>query len=45
MFFHRQELQFTPPPTHPDERFYGTTPKPNLVEKAAGVIKDAVTSK
>ena len=31
-----------PPPTQPDERFYGTTPKPNLVEKAAGVIKDAV---
>jgi len=32
-----------PPPTQPDERLYGTTPKPNLVEKAAGAIKDAVT--
>jgi Mn-containing catalase len=34
-----------PPPTQPDERLYGTTPKPNIVEKAAGAIKDAVTPK
>jgi Mn-containing catalase len=34
-----------PPPTQPDERFYGTTPKPNIVEKAAGVIKDVVSDK
>ena len=30
-----------PPPTTPDPRFFGTTPKPNLVEKAAGAVKDA----
>ena len=29
-----------PPPTHPDPRFYGTTEKPNLLEKASGTIKD-----
>ena len=34
-----------PPPTQPDERFYGTTPKPNIVEKAVGAVKDAVTGK
>jgi Mn-containing catalase len=34
-----------PPPTQPDERLYGTTPKPNIVEKAAGVIKDVVSDK
>ena len=34
-----------PPPTQPDERYYGTTPKPNLVEKAAGTVKDAVSKK
>jgi Mn-containing catalase len=34
-----------PPPTQPDERLYGTTPKPNIVEKAAGAVKDAVTPK
>ncbi|WP_106816209.1 manganese catalase family protein [Microbacterium timonense] len=32
-----------PPPTHPDARFYGTTDVPNLVEKAAGGIQDAMT--
>jgi Mn-containing catalase len=31
-----------PPATQPDERLYGTTPKPNIVEKAAGAIKDAI---
>lgn len=31
-----------PPPTHPDSRFYGTTEVPNLVEKAAGGIQDAM---
>lgn len=31
-----------PPPTHPDARFYGTTEVPNLVEKAAGGIQDAM---
>lgn len=34
-----------PKPTIPDERFYGTTPVPNVVEKAAGAVKDAVTKK
>ncbi|AZZ53146.1 manganese catalase family protein [Rathayibacter festucae] len=34
-----------PPPTQPDERFYGTSPKPNIVEKAVGAVKDAVTGK
>jgi Mn-containing catalase len=32
-----------PPPTHPDARFYGTTDVPNIVEKAAGGIQDAMT--
>jgi Mn-containing catalase len=31
-----------PPPTHPDSRFYGTTELPNIVEKAAGGIQDAM---
>ena len=30
-----------PPPTQPDPRLYGTTDKPNIVEKATGTIKDA----
>lgn len=34
-----------PPPATPDERFYGTTPKPNIVEKAVGAVKDAVAKK
>lgn len=34
-----------PPPTQPDERLYGTDPKPNIVEKAVGAVKDAVTGK
>jgi Mn-containing catalase len=29
-----------PPPTVPDPRLYGTTPTPNLVEKATAKIKD-----
>ncbi|GAA4739842.1 manganese catalase family protein [Amnibacterium soli] len=33
------------PPTQVDPRFYGTSATPNLVEKATGVIKDAVTNK
>jgi Mn-containing catalase len=34
-----------PPPTVPDERFYGTTPNPNLVEKAVGAVKDTFSTK
>lgn len=34
-----------PPPTHPDPRLFGTTEKPNLLEKAAGTIKDATSKK
>jgi Mn-containing catalase len=34
-----------PKPTIPDERFYGTTPVPNVVEKAAGAVKDKLTKK
>ncbi|NQX34107.1 manganese catalase family protein [Herbiconiux sp. VKM Ac-2851] len=34
-----------PPATQPDERYYGTTPKPNIVEKAAGVVKDKLSTK
>ncbi|MBE1604322.1 manganese catalase family protein [Actinopolymorpha pittospori] len=30
-----------PPPTVPDERFHGTTPKPPATRRAAGVKKDA----
>jgi len=33
-----------PPPTTPDERLYGTTAKPNAVEKVAGKVKDALKS-
>ncbi len=29
-----------PPPTQPDPRFYGTDAKPNLLDKAEGVIRD-----
>lgn len=29
-----------PKPTKPDERLYGTTPVPNIVEKAVGAVKD-----
>jgi Mn-containing catalase len=31
-----------PGPTHPDARFYGTTELPNIVEKAAGAVQDAL---
>lgn len=31
-----------PPPTQPDPRLHGTTPKPSAVEKATGVVKDAL---
>ncbi len=31
-----------PPPTHPDSRFYGTTELPNIMEKAAGAVQDAM---
>ncbi|MCA5894855.1 manganese catalase family protein [Isoptericola sp. NEAU-Y5] len=31
-----------PPPTQPDERLHGTTPKPSGLEKAAGAVKDAL---
>lgn len=31
-----------PPPTHPDSRFYGTTDVPNIVEKTAGAMQDAL---
>ncbi|GGH47112.1 manganese catalase family protein [Microbacterium album] len=31
-----------PPPTHPDSRFYGTTELPNVVEKTAGAVQDAM---
>ncbi|GAB3288373.1 manganese catalase [Pseudoclavibacter terrae] len=34
-----------PPPTVPDERFYGTTPLPNTMEKVAGVVKDTFSKK
>jgi Mn-containing catalase len=34
-----------PPPTIPDERLYGTTPMPNIVEKVAGVVKDTFSTK
>lgn len=32
-----------PPPTQPDPRFYGTDAKPNLLDKAEGVIKDKLS--
>jgi Mn-containing catalase len=34
-----------PPPTQPDPRFFGTDAKPNLIDKAAGVIKDKLSTK
>ncbi|WP_210481709.1 manganese catalase family protein [Naasia sp. SYSU D00948] len=34
-----------PPATQPDGRLYGTTAKPNLVEKTMGIVKDAVEKK
>lgn len=34
-----------PPPTQPDPRFFGTDPKPNLIDKATGVIKDKLSDK
>jgi Mn-containing catalase len=34
-----------PPPTQPDPRLFGTDPKPNLVDKATGVIKDKLSTK
>ncbi len=32
-----------PPPTTPDPRFYGTDAKPNIIDKAEGVIKDKLS--
>lgn len=32
-----------PPPTQPDPCFYGTDAKPNLIDKAEGVIKDKLS--
>jgi Mn-containing catalase len=34
-----------PPPTQPDPRFFGTDAKPNLLDKATGVIKDKLSDK
>jgi Mn-containing catalase len=34
-----------PRPTQPDGRLYGTTVKPNLMEKTLGAVKDAVEKK
>lgn len=34
-----------PPPTVPDERLHGTTATPGIVDKAAGVVKDALHKK
>lgn len=34
-----------PPHTQPDPRFFGTDPKPNLIDKATGVIKDKLSTK
>lgn len=33
-----------PAPTQPDPRLYGTTPQPNVVEKAVGKVKDALST-
>ncbi|MEN1974579.1 manganese catalase [Cellulomonas sp. P4] len=33
-----------PPPTQPDPRLFGTTPQPNLLEKATGKLKDTLKS-
>ncbi|HLT67660.1 MAG TPA: hypothetical protein VKZ73_07290 [Microbacterium sp.] len=42
MFFHTQEM---PLPTTPDPRLYGTDGRPNIVDKAAGMIKDTFSEK
>lgn len=34
-----------PPPTQPDPRLYGTDAKPNIVDKATGVVKDKLSDK
>lgn len=34
-----------PTPTQPDPRFYGTDAKPNVMDKAAGVVKDKLSKK
>lgn len=34
-----------PPPTTPDPRFFGTDAKPNVLDKASGVIKDKLSDK
>ena len=34
-----------PPPTQPDPRLFGTDPKPNIVDKATGVVKDKLSHK
>ena len=34
-----------PPPTQPDPRFFGTDARPNLVDKAAGVVNDKLSEK
>lgn len=34
-----------PPPTQPDPRLFGTDAKPNLIDKATGVIKDKLSDK
>lgn len=34
-----------PPPTQPDPRFFGTDPKPNVIDKAMGVVKDTFSEK
>lgn len=31
-----------PPPTQPDPRLHGTTPKPSAVEKATGAVENAL---
>lgn len=31
--------------TQPDPRFYGTDAKPNVMDKAAGVVKDKLSKK
>lgn len=32
-----------PPPTQPDPRFFGTDAKPNIIDKAEGVVRDLLT--
>ncbi|WJL96282.1 manganese catalase family protein [Microbacterium sp. ET2] len=34
-----------PPPTQPDPRLFGTDPKPNVIDKATGVVKDKLSNK